>query len=100
MLPEKIRNFVLELTKRTENGQLSWVYDDETESVFLQEPQFNVTLRYSFNELEECGEFVLLYFDHTRGKDYRFYTNQRFTDYDSVRRLFDSAQSSGLNLPF
>lgn len=100
MFPEKIRNFVIELTKRTESGQFSWVYDDDTSSVSLQESKFNVTLRYSFNENEEYGEFVLFYFDRMENKDYRFYTSQIFNDYDTVRRLFDSAQSSGLSLPF
>lgn len=60
----------------------------------------NITLRYSFNENEECGKFVLFYFDSIKNMDYRFYANQNFNDYDLVRRLFDSAQSSGLNLPF
>jgi len=100
MFPEKIKQFARELTNRTEDGQYSWVYDDENACAYLQDNSFSVTLRYSFNDLQECGEFVLLYFDPRENKEYRFYTNQNFNDYEVARRLYESAQSSGLRLPF
>jgi hypothetical protein len=100
MFPEKIKQFAIELTNRTECGQFSWIYDDENASAYLQDINFSITLRYSFNEYDECGEFVMTYFDVKENKEYRFYTNQRFVDYDVARRLYESAQSSGLRLPF
>ena len=100
MFPPKIKDFVVELTRKTESGEFSWVYDDDNSSVQLQTSRFSVSLRYSFNGIEECGEFVLFYFDSEDQKEYRFYTNQAWNDYDDARRLFDAAQSSGLTLPF
>jgi len=100
MFPEKIRRFVSELTTKTERGEFSWVYDDLNSSVSLETTAFHVVLRYSFNETEECGEYIFFYSDHHDGRDYRFYTNQFFNDYATARRLYDSAQSSGLSLPF
>lgn len=100
MFPPKIKDFIVELIKRTESGEFSWIYDDDNSNVQLQADRFTVSLRYSFNSIEEYGEFVLFYFDSNEQKEYRFYTNQTWNDYDVARRLFDAAQSSGLSLPF
>ncbi|KPZ66254.1 hypothetical protein AN394_04180 [Pseudoalteromonas sp. P1-26] len=100
MFPPKIKDFVVNLREKTEKGEFSWVYDDDNASVDLQTNLFTVSLRYSFNQIEEVGEFVLFYFDAREQKEYRFYTNQTWNDYDYARKLYDSAQSSGLNLPF
>ncbi|WP_321349222.1 hypothetical protein [Halopseudomonas oceani] len=100
MFPPKIKDFVVELIKRTESGEFSWIYDDDNSNVQLQTDHFTVFLRYSFNGIEEYGEFVLFYFDSQDQKEYRFYTNQTWNDYDVARRLYDVAQSSGLSLPF
>lgn len=100
MFPPKIKYFVIELAKKTESGEFFWIYDDDNSSVQLQTNQFTVLLRYSFNGIEEYGEFVLFYYDAINQKEYRFYTNQSWDDYDIARRLFDAAQSSGLSLPF
>lgn len=100
MFPPKIKDFANGLAERTERGEFSWVYDDDNASVQLQTELFTVFLRYSFNTIDECGEFVLLYFDSKDQKEYRFYTSQMWNDYDVARRLFDAAQSSSLTLPF
>jgi hypothetical protein len=100
MFPPKIKDFAIELINRTETGEYSWIYDDDNSSVQLQANDFTVLLRYSFNTIEEHGEFVLFYYDNHDRKEYRFYTSQIWNDYDIARRLYDSAQSSGLNLPF
>lgn len=100
MFPENIKNFAITLTKKTEDGEFSWLYDDDNANVQLQTKDFTVSLRYSFNSEEEHGEFVLFYFDEKDNKEYRFYTNQSWNDYDIARRLYDVAQSSGLTLPF
>lgn len=100
MLPPKIKDFVIELTRKTENGEFSWIYDDDNATVQLQAGGFSVSLRYSFNGVEEVGEFVIFYYDANDNKEYRFYTNQTWKDYDVARRLYDVAQSSGLRLPF
>lgn len=100
MFPPKIKDFAITLIKKTESGEFSWIYNDDNSRVDLQTNNFTVSLIYSFNQIEEVGEFVLFYYDAKDQKEYRFYTNQTWNDYDVARRLFESAQSSGLNLPF
>jgi hypothetical protein len=100
MFPPKINEFVRNLISQTEGGSLSWDYDDENSIVETKGRGFQVSLRYSFNQIEEIGEFSMRYYDLQDNKEYRFYTNQEYKDYDLARRLFDTAQSSGLSLPF
>lgn len=100
MFPDKIQNFVSTLLLKTQNGELTWIYNDDNSSVQLQTIDFYATLRYNFNEIHEYGEFSLIYIDLKDNKEYRFYTNEEWRDYDLARRLFDVAQSSGLELPF
>jgi len=100
MFPEKIKDFLITLIQKTEGGEFTWIYDDDNSSVNLQTNEFSATLKYTFNNNEEYGEFVLFYFDLIANKEYRFYTNQTWKDYEIARRLYEVAQSSGLNLPF
>lgn len=100
MFPEKIKEFAIALIRKTEVGEFSWIYDDDNSYVNLQTNEFSITLKYSFNDIEEYGEFVLFYFDLVANKEYRFYTNQTWKDYEVARRLYEVAQSSGLKLPF
>ncbi|NVN42595.1 hypothetical protein HW537_01620 [Asaia siamensis] len=100
MFPGKINHFVSELLRKTEQGLLNWLYDDENSSVQVQTREFTFSLGYNFNKIEEVGEFVIIYFSAADGKEYRFYTNQTWSDYDLARRLFQAAQASVLQLPF
>jgi hypothetical protein len=100
MFPPKVRHFLNTLIQKTSGGEYSWDYDDDNASVVLKADGFTVALRYAFNQVEEYGEFVVFYFDSGDQKEYRFYTNQTWDDYDVARRLFDVAQSSGLSFPF
>lgn len=100
MFPSKIHEFVQHLIVQTENGQLIWHYDDENSVVSTKGTGFSISLIYSFNQIEEVGEFSMRYYSEQDGKEYRFYTNQTYNDYDIARRLFDTAQSSGISLPF
>lgn len=100
MFPPKIKDFILNLIRQTESGQLSWSYDDDNSFVSTKGKGFSVTLSYSFNHIEEQGEFSMRYYNEQDNKEYRFYTSQEYNDYDLARRLFDTAQSSDLSLPF
>jgi hypothetical protein len=100
MFPQKIEEFVVALGRKTSQGEISWLYDDNNAIVQTTTPGINVTLRYSFNEIKEVGEFVLFYRDEADNKEYRFYTSQEWSDYNNARLLFDIAQSSGIRLPF
>lgn len=101
MFPPKIKEFVDNLRQRTYNGALIWKYDDNLSAVRTFNDDFGVTLKYSFNEIMEVGEFTLLYLSYAEGKEYRFYTNfNSFDSYESARLLYEAAQSSNLKLPF
>lgn len=101
MFPPKIREFVDNLRQRTYNGSLTWIYDDNLSAVKTSTKDFEATLKYSFNEIMEVGEFTFLYLDYSEGKEYRFYTNfNSFESYESARLLYEAAQSSNLKLPF
>lgn len=98
MIPKKISDLIAELRKRTESGQITWHYDDNQSTVVLQNAKFSLAITYRFDEVEEVGRFNLKYTDQANGKDYFFSTTQQYDDYDLVRLLFDSAQSSELNV--
>lgn len=100
MLPIKITELLQKLEYRTEAGELIWEYDDNESKVKLELDNFIIRLSYSFNMLEEVGQFNVVYFDKHNGKEYYFFTTQMNDDYDLVRRLFDIAQSSDLNIDF
>lgn len=98
MLPSKIADTLTKLRTKTESGELIWDYNDENSTVSLNQAEFQITLKYSFNETEEVGQFGISYFDPNTNKEYYFSTSQNFRDYEIARQLFDSAQSSGLNI--
>lgn len=98
MLPTKIRNLISDLRDRTENDQLTWIYDDDRSSVVTDQPAYTLSITYRFDEVEEVGRFNIKYADKKSGKEYFFSTSQQYNDYELVRHLFDSAQSSDLDL--
>jgi|SRR5471032_591740 len=98
MIPKKISDLIAELRKRTEEGQIIWHYDDNQSAVVLENAKFSLSITYRFDEVEEVGRFNLKYTDHANRKDYFFSTTQLYDDYNQVRLLFDSAQSSDLNV--
>ncbi len=100
MFPKKIDDFVMALTKKTSAGELSWKYDDNRALVETATSTFSASLRYAFSDINEMGEFVLVYCDKADNKEYRFYTNQEYADYEHARVLYDVAKSSELKLPF
>ena len=100
MLPTKVRQFLSNLRERTESGEFTWNYDDMQSTVHVQASEFQVTIRYRFNEIEEFGEFSIFYYELPHGSELRFYTNEQYNDYSLVRSLFDVAQASSMKFPF
>lgn len=100
MLPAKIRTLVSELRDRTENGSVTWQYDDEASAVKTDQEAFTFSISYKFDDVEEVGRFNIKYFNKKSFKEYFFSTSQQYNDYELVRNLFDSAQSSDLDLDF
>lgn len=100
MLPTNVRQFLSKLREKTESGEFKWNYDDMQSTVYVQASEFQVTIRYRFNENEEFGEFSIFYYELPNGSEFRFYTNEQYKDYDLVRSLFDVAQASSAKFPF
>lgn len=98
MLPAKIRDFVTKLRDRTENGLIKWTYDDDNATVITDQKKFTFSISYRFDEIEEAGRFNIKHVDKISQREYFFSTAQFHEDYDLVRSLFDSAQSSDLNV--
>jgi|ETN07SMinimDraft_1059922.scaffolds.fasta_scaffold125712_2 hypothetical protein len=100
MLPAKIAELLSNMRAKTEAGELIWNYDDNNTQVSIDLANFHISLEYSFNTIEEVGQFKVVYFDKSTNREHYFSTNQLYNDYEVARRLFDSAQSSGLNIKF
>lgn len=98
MLPAKIRDLVVELRDRTEKGLITWNYDDENSTVTTDQRKFIFSITYRFDEAEEVGRFSIKHVDKRSRKEHFFSTAQFYGDYDLVRTLFDSGQSSDLDL--
>lgn len=98
MLPAKIRDLVAELRGRTERGLIAWTYDDDNATVATDQKKFIFSITYRFDEVEEVGRFNIKHVDKTSRKEYFFSAAQFHEDYELVRALFDSAQSSDLDL--
>ena len=100
MLPSKISDLLISLKNKTEAGDLIWNYDDEDSIVDIDLEYFQMSIYYSFNTIEEVGQFRINYFDKEAIKEYSFSTSQMYNDYEIVRKLFDTAQASSLNIRF
>lgn len=96
MLPAKIKEMILKLTDDTESGKYKWTYDADDSVVSLETDRNWIRISYQFNTVEEVGQFNIEY-TPSNGKDYKFLTNELFTDYEDVRRLYDVAQSSEID---
>ncbi|MGP3659718.1 hypothetical protein [Burkholderia glumae] len=100
MLPRNVADLVVQLRDRTERGEFTWHYDDNNAVVSLETQPFGISVEYDFNTIEEVGEFKIIYRDNQENKIYHFSTDQRYNDFEVARRLFDSAQASGLKFKF
>ncbi len=98
MLPPKIKKLLENLKDETEDGKHTWNYDDEESIVFLRQEEYTVSIVYSFDTLQEVGRFNVKYTKRESGKDYFFSTDQRYTEYEDVKLLYDIAQSSELDI--
>jgi hypothetical protein len=97
MLPAKVQELIKSLRDKTESGELQWNYNDDDSTVSLDQDKYWISVRYSFNTTEEVGQFQIIYFDKETQKQHYFLTTEEYRDYELARRLFDSAQASGLN---
>lgn len=99
MLPPKILELVNALRVKTDTGGLVWNYIDTSATVYIELNEFSIHISYRFDEMEEAGRFNIRYVNRGDNKEY-FFTALQFqdSDYDAVRSLFDSAQSSDIKI--
>lgn len=100
MLPKNVFVMLKKLYDQTESGHLKWDYDDERDLVSVDLGDARVAISYSFNHLEDVGEYKVSYFDKIDNKQHNFVTNQIYNDYEQVRIVYDSAQASRLQFRF
>jgi len=98
MLPLRIKELVVSLREKTEADEYKWDYDDEATEVSLETKKNKITLAYKFDTVEEVGRFNIKYFNKKENKEYYFTTNELYEDYTIVRMLFDTAQSSDIEI--
>ena len=96
MLPIKIKEFLNDLHLKTEKGQIKWVYSDIVDKVTFATTELEISIAYMFDETEEIGRYKVRI--SKNGKEYWYSTSQLHSDFEDVRKLYDSAQSSDLEL--
>ncbi|HID4134363.1 TPA: hypothetical protein ACXE8V_004807 [Pluralibacter gergoviae] len=100
MLPANIYNMIKTLLDMTVAGSLSWDFDYQRDCVSAKLTHFDVDIMYQFASDEGIGYFHIDYYDKETGQRYRFSTNHYSGDYTTVKRLYDEAQATKLNIRF
>lgn len=101
MLPPKVKKFIASLLQRTNSGQMIWTYDDWSSTASFHDPTFAISIKYSFNDNKEIGEFSIGYTELPQRTEYRFFTDQYWEkDYELVAALYSAAQASQASFPF
>ncbi len=100
MLPIKIFNFIEFLKNKTDREELKWHYDDEKTTVEARFMHINTIISYHFDMTNEEGVYKISIEDKNENKIFYFTSNQFDEDFETVRSLFDSAQSSDFKFDF
>jgi hypothetical protein len=101
MLPPNLVNFIAALIQKTNAGQFTWSFDDINTSISLRTSGFSIDVFYSFNEIKEIGQYLIIYKVAGDDNEYRFVTDQYSErEYELIQGLFNSAQGSALSFPF
>ncbi len=101
MIPLQIVSLINQLIKKTENNELTWVYDDENSTVFLdlRESGLSVTLKYRFDETYEVGRFFINL--NLNKIDYFFDAKEDDSEnYLLLKNLYDLAQACKFSQEF
>lgn len=94
MIPQKVKSKIETLLKITENGELSWGYNEQNSKVWVSYEDLQWEISYHFNENYEEGQFNLTITKD--GQDHYFSARESEVGYDCVKDLYDSAQASDL----
>lgn len=97
MLPPNIVEFVNTLITKTNNHHFVWTHDDNNDTVSLDEKQFHVVLKYSFNQEIESGIYYINLTDKNNGKVLSFLTTEVEHGFQECKWLYETAQASGFN---
>jgi len=101
MLPQNFVSFLVSLIGKTDAGEFKWSVDDLNSSISLRQPDFQIDVGYSFNEVRAIGQYYIHYRVSGDDTDYRLVTNQEAeNEYELMQKLFNSAQGSTMKFPF
>jgi hypothetical protein len=100
MLPQKIKQIVLRMTEKTDNGELTWSVDKAEDIVRLDQERFSVKLNYLYDTDMEKGYYNFYYYDKTIANGFPFLESSTQEDYLLLDNLYKVAQASVIKNPF
>ncbi|GEM_PF-4663256 len=100
MIPSNFYKFLKDLKRRTLDEGLVWSSHSDTRMVEYDHENFNIRIRYYFDDDLGTPFFYIYYVDKTRGEDYVFNTSKYEADYYEIEDIFAIAQDSGFNSPW
>lgn len=96
MIPTKVLTQIDSLLEDTKKNELKWAYRDTEGMVSTSDNRFDITITYSHDPDEGHSQFMIQFFDKNRLKNFIFSCTQYDAEYDTVRELFDWAQSTDI----
>jgi hypothetical protein len=100
MIPNKFIDFIKDLRSKTLDGEVVWEVYSDPQMVEYNHRNFNIRVRYYFDEDLTVPFFYVYYRDKKRGQDYVFNTSKYESDYFLVEDLFSNAQASDFKNPW
>lgn len=100
MIPSNFYQFLRDLKRKTINEGLVWNTLSDTKMVEYDHENFNIRIRYYFDDELAIPFFYIYYEDKKRDEEYVFNTSKYESDYYEVEDIFSIAQDSGFKSPW
>jgi len=100
MIPNNFSQFMRDLKQRTLQGQITWVSHSEPRMVEYDHENFNVRIRYYFDEDVTAPFFYIYYLDKKKDENYVFNTSKYESDYYDIDEIFSIALDSTFKSPW
>lgn len=94
MLPERVKNIIINLLDVTNNGTIQWVYNDDLSTVYGTHDGSDYEISFHFNPNFEENQFNIKITKNN--KDYFFSSRETEDGFEELKNLYDSAQASDL----
>lgn len=96
MLPQKIKEFIIEVKDATDNHKIEWKFDVDSTLVKGTYNSNHIEIYYRFDEINDTGVYLLEITDKN-GKFGKFSGTHGERDYETLKDLFDMAQACELD---